>query len=92
MPVAEQLASAIMQGQAETAQLVPIVAHVTDHYNRALEQGAKKEQLKPIADFVKNAGQTIAKLRALDEEAASLSQESQAHDLEEQQNPIPDIV
>jgi len=92
MPIAEQLASAIMQGQAETAQLEPIVAHITEHYNRAVEQGVPKEQLKQIADFVKSAGKTIAELKALDEEAASLSQESQAHDAEEINAPIPDVI
>jgi len=92
MPIAEQLASAIMQGQAETAQLEPIVAHITEHYNRAVEQGVPKEQLKLIADFVKNAGKTLAQLKQLDEEAASLSQESQAHDEEEINAPISDVI
>jgi len=91
MPIAEQLASAIMQGQAETAQLEPIIAHVTDHFNRATEQGVPKGQLKAISDFVKNAGKTLAQLKQLDEEAASLSQESQAHDAEEINAPIPDL-
>lgn len=90
MPVAEELAAAIMQGGAETAQLEPIVIHVTDHYNRATEQGIPKEELKPVADFVKKAGEVIAQLKQLDAEAEQLKAASEQHDLEEQVDPITD--
>lgn len=88
MPVAEQLAASLMQGQAETEHLEPLLTHITDHYNRALEQGAPKEQLKPVADLVKKAGQALAQLKQLDQEAAGLAEQSKQHDLIEHVDPI----
>lgn len=87
MPVAEQLAAAIMQGQGETQQLEPIIAHIAEHYNRAVEQGAPKEKLKPVADLVKKASAAIEQLKQLDAEAATVSQQSQQLDLESQVDP-----
>lgn len=84
MPRAEQVAAAITQGQADTEQLLPVVAHVTEHYNFAQQQGIPKEKLKPYADFVKKAGQIISQLQQLDQQAGQLQQESQQHDLEDQ--------
>lgn len=83
MPIAEQLASSIMQGQGETEQLEPIIAHIAEHYNRALEQGVPKDKLQPVADLVKNAGKAIEQLKQLDQEAANLQQQSTQHDAEE---------
>jgi hypothetical protein len=88
MPIAEQLAASLMQGQAETQQLEPLLTHITDHYNRAVEQGAPKEQLKPVADLVKKAGQALAQLKQLDQEAAGLAEQSKQHDMIEQVDPI----
>jgi hypothetical protein len=76
-PVAEQTAMAIMQGAADTVSLEAILAHVTEHFNRATEQGVPKEKLKPVADLVKNAGKVLAQLKSLDQEAEQLSQQSQ---------------
>lgn len=87
MPVAESLASAIMQGQAETEQLESLIVHITEHYNRALEQGAPKEKLKPVADLVKKAGQAIAQMKQLDQEAAGVAQQSQQLEAESQIDP-----
>jgi hypothetical protein len=75
MPIAEQTASAIMQGAAETASLEAILAHITEHYQRALEQGAPKEQLQQVADLVKNTGKVLAELKQLDEQAMQLQQQ-----------------
>lgn len=72
MPVAEQTAAAIMQGGAETVALEAILAHITEHYNRSLEQGAPKEQLQQVADLVKNTGKVLAELKQLDQQAAEL--------------------
>lgn len=88
IPVAEQVASAIMQGGAETSALEAILAHLIEHYNRALEQGVPKEKLKSAADIVKNAGKVLAELKALDEQAGQLSQESQMQDAEMAGSPI----
>lgn len=83
MPIAEQLAASIMQGQGETEQLELIIAHIAEHYNRALEQGVPKDKLKPVADLVKNAGKAIEQLKQLDQQAADLQQQSSQHDAEE---------
>jgi hypothetical protein len=83
MPVAEQLAGSIMQGQGETEQLEPIIAHIMEHYNRALEQGVPKDKLKPVADLVNNAAKAIEQLKQLDQQAADLQQQSSQHDAEE---------
>lgn len=91
LPIAEQLAASLMQGQAETEQLEPLLAHISEHYNRAIEQGVPKDQLKHVADLVKNAGKAIADLKQLDGEAAQLAEASAAHDAEEMNDPIPDI-
>jgi hypothetical protein len=76
LPVAEQVASAIMQGGAETSALEAILAHVTEHYNRALEQGVPKESLQEAGNLVKNAGKVLAEMKQLDEQAAQLQQQS----------------
>jgi len=78
LPIAEQTASAIMQGAAETSALEAIIAHLVEHYNRSLEQGVPKDKLTQVADIVKNAGKVLAELKSLDEQAGQLQQESQA--------------
>ncbi len=91
MPVAEQLASALMQGQAETEQLEPLLSHITEHYNAAISQGVPKEKLKPVEELVKNAGQAIAELKQLDEQAGQLQQQSQTIDSEEMSDQVTAI-
>lgn len=76
LPVAEQTAAAIMQGGAETAALEAVLAHITEHFNRAQEQGVPKERLKPIAELVKNAGKVLSELKQLDAQATQLQAES----------------
>lgn len=72
MPAAEELAGGIAQGKAATAQFEPIVQHITDHYQFALQQGADKEALAPVAAFVKQSQVVLAKLKALDTQAQQL--------------------
>jgi hypothetical protein len=77
MPTAEGMAQQLGQGQTDTAVLEAIIAHITEHYNRAVEQKvATKEQLAPIKKLVDTAGQAIAELKALDAQAAQMQQES----------------
>jgi ribosomal 50S subunit-associated protein YjgA (DUF615 family) len=71
------MAQQLGQGQTDTAVLEAIIAHITEHYNRAVEQKvATKEQLAPIKKLVDTAGQAIAELKALDAQAAQMQQES----------------
>ena len=83
VPVAEQTAQAITQGQSDTAALEAILAHVTEHYNAALAAGVPKSSLKPVADLVKNSGKVLADLKQVDEQAGNLAAESQAADAEQ---------
>lgn len=83
MPVAEQTAQAIMQGESDTAALEAVLAHLSEHYNAAVSAGAPKAQLKQVAELVKNTGKVLAELKQVDVQAQELSAESQAHDTEE---------
>jgi hypothetical protein len=87
LPIAEQAAGAIMQGQAETGTLEQLLAHLTEHYNFALQAGTKPEELKSVAALVKKANTEIAKLKQLDEQASQLQQQSQQHDAEQMTAP-----
>lgn len=82
MPVAEQQASAMMEGASHTGIFETLVAHINEHANNWEAQGAPKEKIKPVLDFLKKAGPEIAKLKALDAQAAQLQQQSIAHDAE----------
>lgn len=91
MPLAEQAGGAVMQGQSNSAVFEGIVAHIAEHAARWEEQGAPKDKLKPIKDFLKQALPTIAKLKELDAQAQGVAQESAGLDQESaaiaQQNP-----
>ncbi len=80
-PVAEQTAAAIMQGQSETAILEQLLAHITEHFNMAVQTGIKpeSEELKPFANIVKKGNEVLAQMKQLDAQAAQLQQQSQAH-------------
>ncbi len=80
LPVAEQVGGAIMQGQASTEIFEAIIGHIVEHTNQAQSHGVPKEQLKQAMDIVKNAGQVIAKMKELDQQAQQLGQASQLHD------------
>lgn len=82
LPVAEKTAEAIMQGQADTSILEQLIAHITEHYNLAIQTGTKQEDLKQVSDLVKKGTQELAKLKQLDAQAQELQQVSQAHDQE----------
>jgi hypothetical protein len=85
MPLVENVARQVMQGQSNTATFETLIGHITEHYNLAVQQGAPTEELKSVADLVKNAGATLAKLKEVDAQAQKMAAESQALDAEEQQ-------
>jgi hypothetical protein len=74
MPAAEQAASQIGQGQMGTEVLEAMLAHINEHYNRALEQGVKKEQLAEVAALMKQANAALMQLKQLDQQAGQLGQ------------------
>jgi len=82
-PVAEQAAGQILQGQSDTAVLEAMLAHITEHTNRAQEAGAPEEELKPYLELVKKAGEAMAQLKSLDSDAAALAAEGEAAAAEE---------
>jgi hypothetical protein len=82
MPIAEQQASAMMEGQSHTAIFETLVAHINEHANNWEAQGAPKDKIKPVLDFLKKAGPEIANLHALDAQAQQVQQQSMAHDAE----------
>lgn len=82
-PVAEQAAGQIMSGQSDTAVLEAMLAHITEHTNRAQEAGAPEEELKPYLELVKKTGEAMAQLKALDSDAAALAAEGEQAAAEE---------
>lgn len=73
MPAAEQLATAVLQGEVNSSAFEVVIQHLQAHYDIALQSGVSKENLKPVADLVKKAGPVIAKLKELDAQAEELA-------------------
>jgi hypothetical protein len=84
VPMAEQMAGALMQGQTHTGAFEAVIGHITEHFARAQEQGVPEEKLKPVAELIKKAGPALAQLKQLDQQAANVAQASQQHDAESQ--------
>jgi len=78
MPAAEQMASAVLQGQSNSSAFEVIIQHISSHYDIALQSGVSKEVLKPVADLVKKAGPVLAQLKELDAQADELAAQSAA--------------
>jgi hypothetical protein len=85
MPLAEQQAGAMMQGDSHTGIFETLVAHINEHFNRAQEQGLKNDQMKQIGAFLAKVGPAIAQLKQHDAQAQQLQQASSAHDAEAHQ-------
>lgn len=82
MPSAEQIAAQIKQGTSETAGLEAVIGHITEHTNAAIAKGVPKEELASAMELVKNAGAALGQLKELD---------AQAQQLQEQQQPPPEL-
>lgn len=78
MPAAEQIAGQMMQGQFSTEVFEAVLAHIQEHVTQALRQGIKTDALTSVQSFLKNATAQIAKLKALDQQAAQVSQQNDA--------------
>lgn len=88
-PAAEQVGQQLLQGQTDTSVLEAMLAHITEHTNRATESGIKTEELKPFLDLVKNSNKVITKLKELDAQAATNAADSEALAAEEMEQPVP---
>lgn len=86
MPVAQQLASAMMAGQQPTHLLEVLSAHIVEHLNAALSTGVPKEKLTDVIQFEKNIGPALAKLKELDQSAAQQHAAAQQHNAESAQH------
>jgi hypothetical protein len=83
MPDAEQAAQHMGQGQMDTSVLEAMLAHISEHYNQALAQGVKKENLAEVKSLVDKAGEALSKLKEMDQ------QEQLLHQQEQQGGPPP---
>jgi hypothetical protein len=87
MPALEQAAGQVMQGQLTTEVLEAMIAHVNEHYNAALSQGTKKHLLAKVKQLLDQAGDALAKLKQIDQQAAQIAQQHQ--DLQNGAPPAP---
>jgi hypothetical protein len=55
---------------------------MNEHANRWEAQGAPKDKIKPIKDFLAKAGPAIAKLHEMDAQAQQIQRGSMQHDAE----------
>jgi hypothetical protein len=83
MPIAEKIGEALMQGQTETEVFEALIGHMNEHYNYAKTFKASPDLLKQVGDLLGKANSALAKLKAMDEQAAQLQSESQALDTSE---------
>jgi hypothetical protein len=79
MPVAEQLAGQIGQGQMPTAALEATAAHINEHFQQATSQGMKPGTMPEVEEFLKKIGPVIAQLKQLDAAAEGHAQAVQTH-------------
>jgi hypothetical protein len=79
MPTAEQMAQHILEGKFNSDTMESFGAHINEHYNRALEQGTKKDDpfIEQVAEFVKKLGPALAQLKQTEQQAQQLSQQSE---------------
>jgi len=82
MPIAEQQSQAMLGGESHTGVFESLVAHINEHATRWEEQGAPKEKIKPIKEFLAKAGPAIAQLHQLDAQAQQVGTASAQHDAE----------
>ena len=73
MPAAEQIAGQILQGQFTTEIFESVVAHINEHYSQAKQAGVKSPVMDQISQFLAKAAGEIAKLKAIDQQAATMS-------------------
>jgi hypothetical protein len=78
MPTAQQMAQHIMDGQFHSDAMEAFGGHINEHYNRAIQQGVKKEQMAEVAEFIRKLGPALAQLKQVEAQAAQVAQQSAA--------------
>ncbi len=76
MPTAAQMAQHIMEGKFPSGVLEAFGAHINEHYNFAVQQGAPKDQLADVAEFVKKLGPALAQLKEIEAQASQVADAS----------------
>lgn len=89
MPQAEQVGVDINSGEQDTITFEALVAHMAEHYERAVQSGMEKLPIvKQVGDFLKKALPAIEELKAHDQQAQGIAAASQA----EQQMAAPSPI
>jgi hypothetical protein len=73
MPSMQQMAQHIAEGKFSSDVLEAWGAHLNEHYNLAIQQGAKKEALAPVEELLKNLGPALAQLKAVEAQAQQVA-------------------
>jgi len=76
MPQAQQMAQHIMEGKFHSDAMEAIGAHVSEHFNFAEQQGAPKQQLAQIKEFLNKLGPALAQLKQVESQAAQVASAS----------------
>lgn len=92
MPDAEQLGGHLMQGNAQLPALQAVLAHVTEHYQQAIQQGVKKDVLAEVAQFVNKIGPALAQLQQIEQQKQALMQQQQGMQAQNPQQPPDNVV
>lgn len=92
MPDAEQMGAHVMQGSIPLPALQAVLAHVTEHYQQAIEGGAKKETLAEVAQFVQKIGPALAQLQQIEQQKQALMQQQQDMQAQNPQQPPDNVV
>lgn len=95
MPDAEQMGAHVMQGSIPLPALQAVLAHITEHYQQAIEHGVKPEVLAEVAQFVKKIGPALAQLQQIEQQKQALAQQQaalQAQDANQPPQQQPDNV
>lgn len=91
MPAAEQGAQALMGGQMPLPAFEAMLAHINEHFNQAQATGVPKQELEPIAEFVKKIGPVIQQLQALEAKEKQLGAEHAQAMMNPGSAPIPPV-
>jgi hypothetical protein len=78
MPLLEQIATAVHEGQATTETLELHMGHAQEHYNMAIQNGVDPATLGPVNDILNKLASAIVKLKELDAQAESVGAAGEA--------------
>lgn len=77
MPDAEQMGAQMLQGTSQLPEMQAVLAHITEHYQQAVQQGIKPDMLKEVQQFVQKIGPALAQLQQIEQQKAALAQQAQ---------------